>query len=248
MGKLKYSNFEIIALGLLAIGITLSSLLFISFITKGYIHNYAIAQLGATGDFFNGIVSPFISIVSALLIYIAFKQQIDANTEQEKRFTTEILINKADKDFDRYMKLIDEVEKYEERIQIVVSNAVSGLTTPNNGKDAITVYANYLKLELKFRRFQTIENRVEFEKSTYTYFVYLNFILSNVNNLKKDYFSYYIFLTTKLFMNIPHIMSIINELVNHENVITNDNKNKEGMVLWIEIMKAKSHIDFITYK
>jgi hypothetical protein len=36
---------------------------------------------GLTGDFLGGVASPFIGLVSAILVYLSFQQQIQANNQ-----------------------------------------------------------------------------------------------------------------------------------------------------------------------
>jgi len=243
MEKTKINNTHYIILGALGTAFVFCFLLALFFIVKSYVKTEELSKFGSAGDFFNGFITPFISAISAILIYIAFKQQLDSNIAQEDRFTTEMMINKADKDFDRYMKLIDDVERYEQRI-IFIRDVVhhSYVPKPLIGNDGINAYVEYILTEKQFRQFQSF-NRLNVEKSLFTHFVNINFILLNVEKLKPEFKSYYILLCTKLFINIPHIISQINYLIRFESVITNDGQNDIGKDLYNEIMNAKIHID-----
>jgi len=72
--KFEIGIFTTLKLGVLAVAITFTLLLLFAFVYKGYINNTQIGNFGSIGDFLNGIITPFISAISAILIYIAFKQ------------------------------------------------------------------------------------------------------------------------------------------------------------------------------
>jgi hypothetical protein len=42
-------------------------------------HGLSISDQGSTGDAFNGFVSPFIALIAAVLVYLAFNEQVKAN-------------------------------------------------------------------------------------------------------------------------------------------------------------------------
>ncbi len=73
-----------ISLGLKFIGIAIIGLIFLLF--PVFFDSYTLEKLGTIGDFFGGIMNPFIAIAAAFLTFLAFYVQYQANEDVRKQF------------------------------------------------------------------------------------------------------------------------------------------------------------------
>lgn len=248
MGKLKLSNANLIIGGLLITTFCLSLLLLVSFITKGYIHNYAIAQLGAAGDFFNGIVSPFISIVSAILIYIAFKQQVDQNEIQTKRFEKEVHSNNLQRDFELYIKLIEDLEKYEQRIVATIFGR-DEIIRKESGINAVKLYREFIEIDgLESLIPDDEKNEIdtyEFYKTFLIHLTSLSFILKQIDKFKNEHSEFYTILVTKVILITPLLYEELDTLIHYQDAVTYNFRHQTGIKLYNQIVYVKKQIDDI---
>ena len=95
------------------------------------------SNIGVLGDAFNGLTAPFISLISAFLIYITFKAQNKAN---EKQVEANKMLQ-SQWQFDTYLKLFTEIRQSYEGIRITYG-PVDALKT-RKGKKAVDAIAKY---------------------------------------------------------------------------------------------------------
>ena len=74
---------------------------------------------GQIGDTFAGITSPIIGLFSAILIYLSFKEQLQANNLQKKALDTEIKRSNVLKELEQITDLIEEVKDRISQLQYI---------------------------------------------------------------------------------------------------------------------------------
>ena len=238
MKNSKINNSTLLLIGVLIVACVLSVLLLGMFMYKNY-NDVEIAKFGATGDYFNGIVTPFISSISAILIYIAFKQQVDQNEKQALYMNEEAAIYKADRDFDRYMKLIEDVKIYQNEIVLEMTEIKTSETKKYKGIAAIKKYISWLTSPDK--NAYKIDNMIDFRKSFYLHLINISFILSKIYPLKENFEDYHTILSAKLIFNTPTLISFLRHLSCLQDKIIINERDKQGARLYDQIKHTQEH-------
>ena len=89
----------------------LLSFLSLYIITRPAILNeFDFSNTGSIGDTIGGITAPIINLIGALLVYITFKEQFNANKIQLDLLNLEIENQKNDRNFHIILKLFDELK------------------------------------------------------------------------------------------------------------------------------------------
>ena len=95
------------------------------------------SKTGQIGDTIGGITAPIINIVGAILIYISFKAQINANKIQFKLLYEEIQNQQKDKNFQVTLELFQSLKN---DYQNVNYNSFSGQAALNSYSNEIQTY------------------------------------------------------------------------------------------------------------
>lgn len=117
------------------------SLLF--FLIVGLIIKYDKIDKGTTGDSFNGLVGPFIALLSAILVYRSFVAQTEANQRQTEATLDQIETNKIIQSqwmYETYLSLFNDVKTSYNNIRVTVYTFET-VTTEYFGEIAIQQYA-----------------------------------------------------------------------------------------------------------
>jgi len=91
------------------------------FTRPALIDNFDFSTSGQIGDTIGGITAPIISLIGAVLVYLSFRAQIEANNNQEKALKEEISRNKKERNFEIIMQLLKE-EKEDLKSIIYIKN------------------------------------------------------------------------------------------------------------------------------
>lgn len=139
----KYSKHKIIdnraETFLISIIILAGIIFFPWFFTRPYFSVYNLGKTGQIGDTIGGITSPFINGIGAILIYIAFKEQVNSSKSAREEKRTDLIIEN-----------LNRLENDPYEINALCNNCLADLTNRVNNSD------NILKLTRVMREFQTL--------------------------------------------------------------------------------------------
>ena len=105
---------------------------------------------GTIGDAFNGLVGPFIGLLSAILVYRSFVAQTEANERQTEATIDQIKTNKAIQSqwmYETYFSLFNDIKNSYKNIK-AIERPGGAIEVHYSGEDAIMKYttpANILK-------------------------------------------------------------------------------------------------------
>jgi hypothetical protein len=109
------------------------------FFTRPYFSVYNLGETGQIGDTIGGITSPFINEIGAILIYIAFKEQVNSSKSAREEKRIDLIIENLNR---------PENDPY--TINALCNNCLADLTNRINNSD------NILKLTRVMREFQSL--------------------------------------------------------------------------------------------
>ena len=110
------STTDWIAISILIIGIVGMFLLPYLITQKSWGYNLNVDKSNEIGDTIGGILSPFIGLISAFLIYLALREQIKANDLIQKQFD-ELQVEKLEFEY-----LESDIAKYTNRLNSLIVN------------------------------------------------------------------------------------------------------------------------------
>jgi hypothetical protein len=97
---------------LLVIGTLIIILFSLYLFTKPAIWNFwDLSDKGQIGDTIGGIASPIIALLGAVLVFLSFNEQIEANRIQRKALSGEIIRSNSTKDLNLVMDLFRQVRE-----------------------------------------------------------------------------------------------------------------------------------------
>lgn len=117
------------------------SLLF--FLVVGLIIKFEKIDKGTTGDSFNGLVGPFIALLSAILVYRSFVAQTEANQRQTEATMDQIETNKIIQSqwmYETYLSLFNDVKTSYNNIKVTV-HIMGAQEVCYSGEGAIKQYS-----------------------------------------------------------------------------------------------------------
>lgn len=124
--------------------IILISLLFFIYITLLiYYARIEGKDLGTVGDAFNGLIGPFIGLLSAILVYRSFVAQTEANERQTEATLDQIKTNKTIQSqwkYETYLSLFNDLKTSYNSIKVIVRPG-GATEIPYAGEDAIKQYS-----------------------------------------------------------------------------------------------------------
>lgn len=106
---------------------------------------------GPIGDMFAGLTMPIISIISIILLFLSFYEQLEANKIQNKALQEEIRRSTTVKELDQVLDLLKDVKEEFENLKLMVDlTDFSGHDTIHNIQDVVDdsndyAYRVYLK-------------------------------------------------------------------------------------------------------
>ena len=186
-----------------------SFLIFVSliviFIFKAHV------TINLTGSNENDNIIAITGIASAVLVYLGFRLQ-----------AKQLRISNANRDFDRYNKMIDEIPLYESKIclKYIIVTERTGKDYVATSYEAIDLYLDQFYIwDAKKHSDKTLFNQdlKVFYRNVYILLNYITFIFESFKKLDKDNLD---ILSTKLIYNIPQILIQCDEVLNLESEIS----------------------------
>lgn len=180
--------------------------------------NWNLSDTGNIGETIGGITAPIFGLLGAVLIYLSFQAQIEANRVQLKKMEEDKIQSSKKAVFENYMRSFDEIKKTINTIEFVVNHITSN-PLPGANQNPF---------------------RPEPHKTEYTYVYYHGLaaineyirILETGKELDKDYD------INGMELSFKYILNSVNELLKRLNLQTtksNENDNDELAFLKNEI-------------
>lgn len=94
---------------------------------------FNLSDTGQIGDTIGGIAAPIVGILGAVLVYMSFKEQLEANRIQRNALNDEILRSNNIKEMDIFIRLFDTVRDYFEGFEF----------NEKKGSEAFINYSEY---------------------------------------------------------------------------------------------------------
>lgn len=113
------------------------------FLVVGLLIKYDAFDKGTTGDSFNGLIGPFIALLSAILVYRSFLAQTESNNRQTQATEDQIITNKTLQSqwrYETYLSLFNDVKLMYNGINCKVE-LIELSSTQYTGEAAIKKYA-----------------------------------------------------------------------------------------------------------
>lgn len=107
--------------------------------TQSFFSVYNFSKTGQIGDTIGGITSPFINGIGAILVYIAFKEQVNSSKSAREEKRTDLIIEN-----------LNRLESDPYKIAVLCNNCTNDLQNRVNNSD------NILKLTRVMREFQSL--------------------------------------------------------------------------------------------
>lgn len=117
----------------------------ITFTRPAFNNFFDFSKTGQIGDTIGGITAPVINLIGAVLIFISFKAQINANKIQFRLLETEIKNQKFDRNFQITLELFKELKEDFQNLEY----------KNNSGKPALNIFTNEIK---RFRNKAAVES------------------------------------------------------------------------------------------
>lgn len=142
---------------------------------------------GPIGDTIGGITAPIINIVGALLVYVSFQAQLEANKIQTKALSEEKLRNKVDGIYQKHLVQFEEIKGTLRNLEFIVEFWADYL--PNNtiskeptivfkGLNALNEYTNRI---VSTRKKESTYSRQNYQ--TFSMFLNYQFMLRSLYEL-----------------------------------------------------------------
>jgi len=119
-------------------------------------NSWDFSTTGQIGDTIGGITAPIINLLGALLVYVSFKAQIEANRIQAKALSDEKQLNLTRNQFEKHLLSFEEIKKRLNSVEFIIeqpgSTNADGVRSPSvhvtyTGLNAINEYV--LRIEEK---------------------------------------------------------------------------------------------------
>lgn len=104
----------------LIVGIVLIFLPLYVFTKSAIFNGWDFSQTGQIGDTIGGITAPVINLLGAFLVYIAFQEQLRANSIQVEALQEEKERNTYDRIFNNYISLYESLKSHLENLEFIV--------------------------------------------------------------------------------------------------------------------------------
>lgn len=106
------------------------------------------SSTGQIGDTIGGITAPVVGLIGAILVYLSFKAQIDANAEQRKQFNLELARSTNEK---RYNSILHDIEILRDEIKEFTYLKEQGIKAIQSYTHYIEGFADYEDLSGEFK-------------------------------------------------------------------------------------------------
>lgn len=130
---------------------------------------------GDIGNSIGGITGPFVGLIGAILVYLSFEQQIEANQTQRKALRNEIMLNQIKSEYETLDKHLTEIKDEFYKLKYRRGLLAIQLNHPHKGSileggDAIEAYSH----DIKNYGDQIYLDTIEFEYSFRYFFLLIN--------------------------------------------------------------------------
>ena len=137
---------------------------------------------GDIGNYIGGITGPFVGLIGAVLVYLSFEQQIEANQTQRKALRNEIMQNQIKSEYETLDKHLTEIKDEFYKLKYRRGLLAIKLNHPHRssvleGADAIEAYSH----DIKNYGDQIYLDTIEFEYSVRYFFLLINTFLEQLS-------------------------------------------------------------------
>ena len=137
---------------------------------------------GDIGNYIGGITGPFVGLIGAVLVYLSFEQQIEANQTQRKALRNEIRQNQIKSEYETLDKHLTEIKDEFYKLKYRRGLLAIKLNHPHRssvleGADAIEAYSH----DIKNYGDQIYLDTIEFEYSVRYFFLLINTFLEQLS-------------------------------------------------------------------
>jgi len=92
------------------------------FTRPAFLSSWNFSDTGQIGDTIGGITAPIINLIGAILVYISFRAQIEANRIQAKALADEKMLNLTKNQFEKLLLSFDEIKKRLNAVEFIVEH------------------------------------------------------------------------------------------------------------------------------
>lgn len=171
---------------ILLLGIGLVFLSLYVFTRPALFTSFDFTNTGPIGDTIGGITAPIINIIGAVLVYVSFQAQLEANKIQTKALSNEKLRNKNNEIYQKHLAQFDEIKNTLRNLEFIVDFWTNNLPEINT-KEPIMVFKGLNALNEYTNRIVSIkkkENTYSREKyQTFSTFLNYQFMLFSLYEL-----------------------------------------------------------------
>lgn len=128
-------------------------------------NNFRIHETGSIGDGFNGLITPIITFFAALLVYLSFKEQIEANKILSSQWQ-----------FDLFLRILSDIDRNFDGLSITLKkdNSPKNVDETFKGQYAFDIFGK--------RRWHELENIENTLSSFHVLLVEFKFIVERIEN------------------------------------------------------------------
>lgn len=221
--------------------IGLSFLIFTTLTVVFIFNSHVTINLTGENDIVNDTIIAITGIVSAFLVYLGFRLQAKQIEISSKEKMQELKIQQLNKDFDRYVKLLEGIEKSEARVRVTLYDNDKA-EKPRFGNEGINLFISYM--EADYMEDINLDLN-EAEKTLSVYFTSISFILAGIQSFKPVHTEYYNILKTTFIYTTPLLYNQLFALSQLEEDITDYKTRQNGLMLFDNIIRLLNQLESI---